>query len=324
MYILLNIILSIAVDSGYAQNLVPNPSFEQYVTCPTLYEQVYLASPWFQPNTVSYIGTMYYNQCTSNTNISVPNNINGYQNAKTGNAYAGIGWLYFYGSANGGRQYLEIRLDSILTPGKKYLVSFYASLTDDSKYATDAVGVYFSQDSVLYHDSLTRFLPLIPQVKNNSNNIISDTSNWVLISGEYIAQGGEQFITIGNFYPDSVSSIDTVNSEGTEWAAYYIDDVSVMADTATGMEELQKGNMKFKVYPNPTENEITIEYIPNKEQATLELYNLIGEQVGSYKLDKENNRKKISLLNYEAGIYFYQIILEGKIISEEKLIIIKR
>lgn len=96
-------------------------------------------------------------------------------------------------------------------------------------------------------------------------------------------------------------------------------------DYLTGISESQIGQRLLKIYPNPAENEITVEYYGNIEQIiTLDLYNLIGERVGSYKLDKGNNTMKISLLNYEAGIYFYQIISDEKIISKEKLIIIKR
>lgn len=313
-----------------AQNLVPNLGFEQYNTCPNNYSEIYYAIPWFQPNI--YLGNTnnssssdYFNSCTTFSNVNIPINFFGYQQAYSGNSYAGIGWLYYIGNNDSyGREYLEVQLDSILIKDKKYFVSFYASLSNGSRYATDAVGVYFSPDSVTYYDSLFHYLPLIPQLKNPLGNIISDTANWVLISGEYVASGGEKFITIGNFYPDSASSVDTVNPTGYQVAYYYIDDVSVVADTTTGLSELQKENM-FKVYPNPAESEITIEYFGSTEQImTLDLYNLLGEQIGAYKLHKGNNTMKIFLSDYEAGMYFYKIISDDKIIREDKLIIIKR
>lgn len=308
-----------------AQNLVPNSSFEQYSTCPNAYFQIAFAFPWFQPNTNNSMATIYFNQCSTNANISVPFNINGYQQAHTGNAYAGIGLLYFLGVIDGGRYYLEVQLDSTLLKDKKYLVSFYASLSNDSKYATDAIGAYFSSDSVTYSSTYFPALPLIPQVTNHVGNIISDTVNWVLISGQYIASGGEKFITIGNFYPDNASGIDTVNLMGADGASYYIDDVSVVPDTTTEVSELQKESMKFKVYPNPTESEIIVEYYGNiKQIMTLNLYNLLGVQIGTHTFDKGSNTMKISLSNYEAGIYFYKIASEDKTITENKLIIIKR
>lgn len=316
---------------AYAQNLVPNSGFEQYNTCPNNYSEIYYAIPWFQPNiylgnTYNSSSSDYFNSCTTFSNVNIPINFFGYQQAYSGNAYAGIGWLYYIGNNDSyGREYLEVELDSTLVSGKKYLVSFYASLSNGSRYATDAIGVYFSNDSVTYNSSQFHYLPLIPKVMNPASNIISDTANWVLISGQYIASGGEKFITIGNFYPDSISSVDTVNPTGYQVAYYYIDDVSVVADTATGVGELQKENVKFKVYPNPAENEITVEYYGNIEQIMiLNLYNLLGVKIGTHTFNKGSNTMKISLLNYESGIYFYKIISEDKLIKEDKLIIIKR
>ena len=42
-----------------------------------------------------------------------------------------------------------------------------------------------------------------PQVSNPSGNILSDTLNWTLVSGMFVATGNETFLTIGNFKTDS-------------------------------------------------------------------------------------------------------------------------
>ena len=58
---------------------------------------------------------------------------------------------------------------------------------------------------------------------------MSDTLNWKLIQGIYVANGGESFITIGNFNNDLTT--DTITSNSTslyDGAYYYIDDVSVI------------------------------------------------------------------------------------------------
>ena len=66
-----------------------------------------------------------------------------------------------------------------------------------------------------------------PQVV--SDHILSDTVNWMEIRGEFTAEGGESFLTIGNFF-------DVAHSDTTEYdwltqmltgSYYYIDDVSV-------------------------------------------------------------------------------------------------
>ena len=64
IYVLLPVILSMAVICSYAQNLVPNPSFEIFITCPNTFGQIGLAIPWFQSNTIAS-SSDYYNSCNA-------------------------------------------------------------------------------------------------------------------------------------------------------------------------------------------------------------------------------------------------------------------
>ncbi len=73
-----------------------------------------------------------------------------------------------------------------------------------------------------------------PQVENPSNTILTNKVDWIPISEEYIAKGGEKFITIGDFYSDTLSHFTYVGNGGTVagWenevnASYYVDDVYV-------------------------------------------------------------------------------------------------
>src|ERR1700748_3236342 len=87
-----------------AQNLVPNPSFEQYNNCPywilgpngypynIAYSPAYDSFPtvlyWVSPLSIS--GAGYFNICdTIVGGHGVPSNSEGYQLAHTGNAYIG-------------------------------------------------------------------------------------------------------------------------------------------------------------------------------------------------------------------------------------------
>src|SRR5436189_139332 len=70
--------------SASAQNLVPNPSFEDTVACPTTVDQVYKATGWhsYRPS------PDYFNTCADSASLfSVPYNAFGYQYPRTGNAY---------------------------------------------------------------------------------------------------------------------------------------------------------------------------------------------------------------------------------------------
>ena len=82
-----------------AQNLVPNSSFEIFSNCPQGTGKIYLSTNWFQPRKINNASVSqsssseYFNSCTSSLAVSVPNNMFGYQNAKTGNAYIGYSFL---------------------------------------------------------------------------------------------------------------------------------------------------------------------------------------------------------------------------------------
>ena len=66
--------------NGLAQNLVPNPSFEDMVQCPPGWTQIEFATGWINPNGYS---PDYFNSCVPDTGccniFSVPNNSYGFQ-----------------------------------------------------------------------------------------------------------------------------------------------------------------------------------------------------------------------------------------------------
>lgn len=196
--------------SCVAQNLVPNYSFEDTLHCPDDQGQIYNASSWFQPTT----GTPdYFNECS--ISMHVPNNGVGFQYPKTGKAFAGFK-VYNTGGLSY-REYIEAPLISTLIASKKYCVTFYVSLSEISNIAIDVIGLYFSNNSITSNNDLN--LLYLPQIKNLNGTMLNDTVNWILISGEYIAGGGEKFITIGNFNDDGNTNTELLS--GTPFGGTY-------------------------------------------------------------------------------------------------------
>src|SRR5262249_57862200 len=123
-------------------------------------------------------------------------------------------------------EYLEAPLTSPLVAGTPYLVKFYVSLADLSLLAIDRLGAYLSVGPVGPVPNYAA-LPFTPQIESAANVPLTNASGWTLISGTYVASGGEDHITIGSFHDDA--STLTVPGPGT-WPGgsyYYIDDVSV-------------------------------------------------------------------------------------------------
>jgi gliding motility-associated-like protein len=209
-----------------AQNLVLNPGFETYSACPSGGSQLTLASPWLSPSSQT---PDYFNSCAfAFTTVNVPYNFVGYQYAHSGVAYAG-GHAYGGKGSTNSREYVQGKLSDSLIAKKKYCVTFYVNLANKSQYAINSLGAYLSKDSIR---NTFGVLPYASQISNPATRLLNDTSNWIAITGVFIAAGGEKYITIGNFNTDI--NTDTISiqkfllNKVDNIAYYYIDDVSVI------------------------------------------------------------------------------------------------
>ena len=205
-------------------NLVPNYSFEVYINCPVFLNNP-PPSPWYE-NT-SYAG-MYLNACNTSSCFNIPYICGGgmpdYQPAHTGQAYI---YLDFYPN---NRQYIQTPLKDSLVGGHRYYVEYFTNLLNSMKYACNNNGLLFTKKAVYVDTALHKYgvLPANPQIVNYGNPIITDTLGWTKVSGIYKAQGGEKFITIGNFKTDAQTTTLNVNPAGYPGTGYLIDDVSVI------------------------------------------------------------------------------------------------
>jgi hypothetical protein len=305
------------VANAFAQvNLVPNPSFENYTACPNNASQITYASPWFQPST----GTPdYFNSCANPAStVSIPVNALGHQYAHSGNAYSGI--IVF---AQDYREYIEVPLTNTLVAGTKYYISFYVSLSDTCAKSTSTLGLLLT--SFLLTANNYYPLPGTPQI-NNPSNVFFNYTNWTMVSGSYIATGGEKYITIGNFDSSSVTTELLLNSDtihyNPEVNYLYIDDICVTTDslynnTWTGIEK-QKAQTDFSIYPNPCSSKLNIDFSSRLPQRII-IYNLLGETV--FEENKFQNRNiQIDVSKYQQGFYSVNVEYEG-MIENKKLII---
>ena len=215
-----------------AQNLVPNGNFENYSQCPQGNSgPITNAIPWFTANANSNLSVAFYDTCSSSIYVGAPLNFGGdsYQIPHSGGGYAA---LQFYGDQNY-RQYIEVKLNDTLKIGHCYHVSFYVSLMSFSGVACNNIAAHFS-DTMLQNDDVDMLINTTQDVLSFGNPVINDTSNWIQVSGIYVANGGENYITIGDFATDTQT--DTTWRNGPifdhEYATYYLDDVSVEEVTA--------------------------------------------------------------------------------------------
>lgn len=304
-----------------AQNLVPNPSFEEYIDCPfstaELENQVIDWVSWSE-------SPDFFHVCSNDIDgfAGVPANAWGYQEPLTGDAYAGF--FNFTDLVENGREYIATQLLQPVSIGETYFVVFHVSLNDggskeEFKCATNHIGLRFFKDP-----EYTMQLPLVPDnfAHVESLEIIDETEDWVSIQGTFIADDNYNWLCIGNFYSDENTEVLPLNNMGNCWSIYYIDNVCVASVTEDCDELLSiqypSFQKSYNVYPNPVTDKIGIED-PEASISSLKVINLEGKCV----LELNPSRKvlhQVNLSSFESGFYYLFIQTE---ISNTTIKIIK-
>ncbi len=310
------------------QNFVPNPSFEEYTRCPKTLVQVYLAKPWLNYGN----SPDYFNEC-SHASLAPPRNADfGYQYPHAGRAMAGIVtyvWQYAPDWPNY-REYIGIKLTDPLHNRYRYYFSFFVNCAGYSPgwqiIATNKIGLRFSTKA---YDSCC------PPPLNNwahlyTNSIISDTLNWIKLSGSFIADSSYQYLSIGNFFDDNHT--DTLIFGGPPYGGsgsyYYIDDVCVTMDsiyneTWTGVVNRNNNKSNLKIFPNPLTNEyLNITNIINSV-AEINVYDGVGRLVYNIIKTPIDNKVAINLNSIANGYYIISIKNKTIIFSSPLIINLK-
>lgn len=216
---------------GNAQNLLPNPSFDEVTLCiPPNSNLDWNISEWPR---VGDIGTADpYNVCNDSTFNSsppyiinppfwVPYSIGTFQYPHSGEGFVGYYCGFYYNMPDSmpnldqSREYITALLNEPMLLGKRYCVGgwmnnmnvHFAPGTD--KYWT----VYTNQASVGFHSSLPNpqnaslfsEIDFKCRLTKEDSSLIIDTLNWEHVRTPYTASGNEKFAILGNLYSDTAS-----------------------------------------------------------------------------------------------------------------------
>ncbi len=308
-------------------NLVPNGDFESYSYCPYNQGQIN-AVGWYSPTGST---PDFFNVCcdtiwasTTYTMVGIPHNLWGYQFCNSGTGCTGV--FSFNNDNNDHKEYLQVKLDSAMQSGKNYYVEFYCNTANllDVNYTAGSnnIGVAFTDTAYTkFFDSVGNpyIWPLFLTPAIKSDSIISDTIGWTKVSGYYTALGGEQFITIGNFFTDAQTLYENIMNPGDTSSQvgtyFYIDDVFVgLADT-TGVEENTIVNDIFSFYPNPANSEL---FFSSSKNCDVEIVDISGR-----KIQRINNIQEhaFSTFNIQNGLYIVNIYVDGVLVETRKQLI---
>ncbi|MFM2224744.1 MAG: hypothetical protein RJA07_946 [Bacteroidota bacterium] len=283
-YILIAIFSLIALSNSYGQNLIKNPSFENYWggnctngSSVVFYDSFNVTTP-FGCTIKDWIRISETPDGYWFTGYDFPKNwLSHYVYPHSDSVCVGA---EFYGNTNHNlREIIEGKLTKSLITNHHYKFSMYVQLFDSIPWINvgKIVGIN-SFSAVFTNSAIPSFqdLPIqnyTPQIQ--INQMVTDTQHWVLLVDTFIAAGGEQFVSIGNFKQDGQFQYQLVDSQANkpEVAYYFIDDVSLIDLDEVGIEEVEKN--KLVVYPNPVSNQLTIssnKFIVN----TIEITDILG------------------------------------------------
>ncbi|QIX62396.1 gliding motility-associated C-terminal domain-containing protein [Hymenobacter sp. BT18] len=240
-----------------AQNLVPNPGFEEYVLCGKGYSTTGgngMRGFGTQPGDGTYgTGSPGWQSLTGGVGHLLPCNVEPLWPAPPRpwfQPHSGEGYIYIY--VNGeyvpgsnatydkDHAYAQAKLLAPLQAGCTYRITFYARLLGlvgklpdlVPPVASDGLSAYVSREAI-YHADGTNLIGYPAQAGLARGQLLTDTVNYVPITGTFVAQGGEQYLTLGNFRPTEQTTMRRLLPRPTEPTVsscrYAIDDVSVVA-----------------------------------------------------------------------------------------------
>lgn len=206
--------------------------------------------------------------------------------------------------SNGYREFVQTKLTAPLKAGALYSVNFYVARDNRSVFHAPEIGAYFSTRAVVANEAYA-MQHISAHVKTTDYNTLASATGWHLVHGYYRAQGGEQFLTLGNFGDPVPVPLQNASVPGKLfrndfgwYAYYYIDDVVVYETPDTSKDDPLE-LMPPALTDQPYNNLVFVLDVSGSMQKDRKLGRL-KEAVGPF-LRSLNANERISVLTFEAS-----------------------
>ncbi|AUC82359.1 T9SS type A sorting domain-containing protein [Lacinutrix sp. Bg11-31] len=227
--------------------------------------------------------------------------------------FSTAGIIYNFGTLSGTGVHEEnFSNDGVLSPG--------SILNPIGAYGVNTFISPFSTSDAYTHNSATLLIELESTTSYDKLTINSGTSGIASLSGTLTVNLLNGFTpTVGDTFTILTANTVTGTFDTTNLPSNYIWNItynasSVVLEVTNTLSILDVEISQFKLYPNPTTNEFTIELGNSTILEKLTIYNNIGQLVGS---SKESNIKTSSLAK---GIYLV-VITTNKGEASKKIIV---
>jgi OmpA-OmpF porin, OOP family len=213
-------------DDPDPDNLIPNGGFEQRYQCPDQREDLAHARAW----RVAAYTPDFYHVCGTGT-ASAPDNEMGAQWPHGGEGYGGF-WAYVIPGLDY-REFLSIRLKEPLQPGRRYQLTLWLSLAEASNVAL--CGLTVRASAAPPDNPRVAARPGEFVVAMEAEGVLQERDGWQPLRATFTAQGGERFLTIGNYRQEADDCLIEIGGNTRTYKAaqkaayYYVDDVRLAA-----------------------------------------------------------------------------------------------
>lgn len=179
---------------------------------------------------------------------------------------------------------------------------FAYTATGSVGYFWGTINYYFGQECIP-NDTINMYVGIqfdlaymINRIKETLDIDFEEISHWKMI------------ITVGYTDKDGLYS-DSVINLSADTSTFYI------VKTGVGIREVEN-TLDVSVFPNPAQSQFTV---TNTENATLQLYNILGQQVREVKSMEKNTM--INTAGLSAGIYILKVQKGNAVVSKKVQII---
>lgn len=319
-------------------NLVLNHSFEEYLEYPNCNNSASAIIDNYCPNWSLPDGNStpdYFHRCNL-IGAGVPNEKYGQEETKAGNAYTG----FVFGSISNAREYIQGTLNKELLKDTTYCISFWLSHADSFSYYINAKNIGVWLNSYQSSASITPFLiDSLPYIQQKvafvqDDFYLENDSGWVELKIIYKAKGGEKYFIIGNFaLPNDVDIIYKPNRQNSNYAYYYLDEVSIYRCNDTLPPPVPK-DTAYLALPNAFspngdgENDVLrvlgSQYVQSVE---LRIYNRWGQQVFYTNQKEQGWDGTFKGQPAPLGVYAYTLVAtlaNGEVIHKKGNVTLKR
>lgn len=258
----------VAAPRCEAQNLVPNPGFEESDSC-SFGSGLGTIHSWYSANNTpdQLKGCQPYGSA-----YSLPLNLWSFQFPYDGDFCLGLITYHQNGANDEQREWVMAPLLEPLVPGQSYYCSFRANagFGGNAQYpqiwlANDKVGMLFTTQDRRWDQG-----DPFPAKPNYAHvlypDILADTVGWTLVSGSFVADSAYQYLMIGQFFANVLT--DTLhfadpNSVFPWYPRGYtmIDAVCVSANPKgcdMGQGLVEGSGIGVLLFPNPAQDELII------------------------------------------------------------------